>query len=139
MKKLLLIAAALTTTASAASTSANITINASVAKACKFETNQVDIEMNYSPLDADDNVMNAGAVLHCNPGHTPNVRYAPGATTLSNGLKISYVMTTEEGGAAGVYMGANKTAYNLKITAAKNQWGASSASATTTYSINVEF
>jgi len=140
MKKLLLIAAALTATTASALTK-NIDVTANVQNACVFDDGEVTASFNYSALDANPASATATATLFCNSGFSPEVLSAlVGSATLSNLLNINYTLTPYINTVStGQYAGASRTNYELAVTAAAGQWGATTGAATYTYTVNVNF
>ncbi|THF70347.1 hypothetical protein E7T06_07700 [Deinococcus sp. Arct2-2] len=146
-----LLAALTLTTALADSVSTTVTINATVANSCVFDTAATTAaSFNYVAATGSSNVVNGAATLYCNKGTLALL--APGEAALTSPITLTKTggdtlqATVTLGTSSdtvpvgdGTYAGGDKRVYSIVPAAASAQWAASSGAYTGTTTITVTF
>jgi hypothetical protein len=152
MKKIVALLAALTLTpALADSVSTTVTINATVANSCVFDTGATTAaSFDYVAATGSSTVVNGAATLYCNKGTlallpageavltSPVTLTNTGGDTLQATVTLG-TSTTTVPVVGGTYAGGDQRVYSIVPAAAAAQWGASSGSYTGTTIIEVTF
>ncbi|AZI44142.1 hypothetical protein EHF33_14650 [Deinococcus psychrotolerans] len=152
MKKIIAMLAALTlTTALADDVSTTVTINASVANSCVFDTAATTAaSFNYVAATGSSIVANGTATLYCNKGTLAllptgaAVLTSPVTLTKTGGDTLSATVTLGTSTdtvpvTGGTYAGGDRRVYSIVPSAAADQWSASSGSYTGSTTITVTF